>query len=69
MATHFSIIAWRIPWTEKPGGLQSTGLQRVGQLSEHACKHALSKSIGTIFLEHEFLGLCIVFGDNMLLHV
>ena len=30
MATHFSIFAWRIPWTEEPGGLQSTGLQRVG---------------------------------------
>ena len=29
MATLFSILAWRIPWTEKPGGLQSTGLQRV----------------------------------------
>ena len=27
---HFSILAWRIPWTEKPGGLQSTGSQRVG---------------------------------------
>ena len=26
MATHFSILAWRIPWTEEPGGLQSTGL-------------------------------------------
>ena len=31
MATHSSILAWRIPWTEEPGGLQSTGLQRVGQ--------------------------------------
>ena len=30
MATHSSILAWRIPWTEKPGGLQSKGLQRVG---------------------------------------
>ena len=30
MATHSSIFAWRIPWTEKPGGLQSMGLQRVG---------------------------------------
>ena len=30
LATHSSILAWRIPWTEKPGGLQSTGLQRVG---------------------------------------
>ena len=29
MATHFSILAWRIPWTEEPGGLQSMGLQRV----------------------------------------
>ena len=27
MATHFSILAWRIPWTEEPGGLQSMGSQ------------------------------------------
>ena len=31
MATHFSVLAWRIPWTEEPGGLQSVGLQIVGQ--------------------------------------
>ena len=30
MATHSSILAWRIPWTEEPGGLQSRGSQRVG---------------------------------------
>ena len=30
MATHSSILPWRIPWTEKPGGPQSMGLQRVG---------------------------------------
>ena len=30
MATDSSILAWRIPWTEEPGGLQSMGLQRVG---------------------------------------
>ena len=30
MATHSSILAWRIPWTEDPGGLQSMGSQRVG---------------------------------------
>ena len=30
MATHSSILAWRIPWTGVPGGLQSMGLQRVG---------------------------------------
>ena len=29
MATHSSILAWRIPWTEEPGGLQSIGVQRV----------------------------------------
>ena len=30
MATHSSILAWKIPWAEEPGGLQSTGSQRVG---------------------------------------
>ena len=30
MATHCSILAWKIPWTEEPGRLQSMGLQRVG---------------------------------------
>ena len=29
-ATHSSILAWKIPWTEEPGGLQFMGLQRVG---------------------------------------
>ena len=31
MATHSSILAWRIPWTKEPAGLQSMGSQRVGQ--------------------------------------
>ena len=31
MATHSSILAWRIPWTEEPGGLQSMGSQRIRQ--------------------------------------
>ena len=30
MAIHSSILAWKIPWTEEPGGLQSIGSQRVG---------------------------------------
>ena len=30
MATHSSILAWRIPWTEEPGRLQFMGLQRIG---------------------------------------
>ena len=32
MATHSSILAWRIPWTEEPGGIQSMGSQRVRHL-------------------------------------
>ena len=31
LATHSSVLAWRIPWTEEPGGLQPIGLRRVGQ--------------------------------------
>ena len=31
MVTHSSVLAWRIPWTEEPGGLWSVGLQRVGR--------------------------------------
>ena len=30
MTLHSSILAWRVPWTEKPGGIHSMGLQRVG---------------------------------------
>ena len=30
MATHSSVLAWEIPWTEEPGGLQTIGSQRVG---------------------------------------
>ena len=38
MAAHSSILAWRIPWTEEPGGLQSTGSQRIGHdRSDLAC--------------------------------
>ena len=37
MSTHSNILAWRIPWTEEPGRLQSMGLQRVGHdlVTEH----------------------------------
>ena len=41
MATHSSILAWRIPWTEEPGRLQSMGSQSVGH-AEHT--HKVSKS-------------------------
>ena len=41
-ATHSNILAWRVPWTEEPGGLQFTGLQRVGP--DCATKHIHNKS-------------------------
>ena len=41
MATHSSILAWEIPWTEKPGGVQSIGSHRVGHdWSNLACTYA-----------------------------
>ena len=36
MVTHSSILAWEIPWTEEPGGLQFTGSQSQTQLSTHS---------------------------------
>ena len=40
MATHFSILAWRMPWTEEPNGLQSMGLQSQTRLSNfHLLTH------------------------------
>ena len=41
-ATHSSILAWRIPWTEEPGGLQSTGSQRVEHDTDEAHITSLS---------------------------
>ena len=38
MATHFRVLAWRIPWTEEPGGLQSMGSQRVRHTRTHEPK-------------------------------
>ena len=41
MAAHSSILAWRIPWTEKPGGLQSTQFRKESDMTEvtqQACK-------------------------------
>ena len=39
MATHFIILAWKIPWTEEPGGLQSRDVQRVGYNWAHTHTH------------------------------
>ena len=52
MAPHFSTLAWKIPWTEEPGRLQSMGSQRVGHdwatsLSLFTFMHALEKDMVT----------------------
>ena len=51
MTTHHSTLAWRIPWTEEPGGLQSTGSQRVRHDGSNlARRHALLKQkVGQLF--------------------
>ena len=62
MATHSSILAWEVPWTEEPGRLQSTGLQRVG----HDGRDLAYDSTGNpwkfkfpIFLEEEVRQMCV----------
>ena len=51
MATHCSILAWRFPWTERLGGLQSMGSQRVGH--DCATKQQIGKVESTSSLEEE----------------
>ena len=48
MATHSSILAWRIPWTEEPDGLQSIGSQRDTRLSTHARRINPTNSLLTL---------------------
>ena len=52
MATHCSTLAWKILWMEKPGGLQSKGLQRVG--------HDLATNTSTFFTLKVGPGVCLV---------
>ena len=44
IATHSSILDWRILWTEEPGGLQSMGSQRT-EAAEHACTQAINTTL------------------------
>ena len=55
MATHASILAWRIPWTEESGRLQSAASQRVG-------RDLVTKHTGT---QTSFLTSCILFLDRL----
>ena len=58
MATHSSILAWEIPWTEEPGGLQSLESQRVGH--NWVTKHSTAQSIkmNMCFIAQLYLTLC-----------
>ena len=61
MATHSSILAWRIPWTEEPGSLQSMGSQRVGLSDQTTVSNqdtaALSRIGGPEITDAKFTGL------------
>ena len=56
MATHSSILAWRIPWMEEPGGLQSTGSQRVGHDWATSLTHSQGCTTITTIWKHQFSG-------------
>ena len=61
MATHSSVLAWRIPWTEQPGRLQSMGSQRLEHdRSDLAHTHAVCPRGGTFALHQLEMNICVV---------
>ena len=64
MATRSSILAWRIPWTEEPGGLQSIGLQRVRH--DWATKHFTASRNKYLFLYTRFWSLSYSWNSTIL---
>ena len=60
MATHPSTVAWEIPWTEEPGGLQSTGLQRVRHDWAHTHRNIAGRK-DSVYQYHWHLGLLTSF--------
>ena len=67
MASHSSYPAWRIPWTEKPGWLQSIGSHRVRHNSSYlASMHAMSNFQSfRIELQYPELGYCVTRGEHI----
>ena len=60
VATHLSIVAWRIPWTEEPGGLQSLGLQSQTRLSDlKKKKKALDQCVSRKLAVSNHIPLCV----------
>ena len=58
MVNHSSILAWRSPWTEEPGGLQPIGLQRVGDT--HIYTHTHTHTHTHIYV-HTHIHVCVFF--------
>ena len=71
MATHSSILSWRIPWTEEPGGLQSVGLQRVRHDGAHTHTHTHThfKWFSNVYTASKALTFPRVKGDILLVLV
>ena len=68
MATHSSILAWRIPWREEPGGLQSKGSQRVGHdwaTNTNSFHHCIHKSVFCISIPALKIGISTIFLDSV----
>ena len=60
MVTHSSILAWEIPWTEEPGGLQPTDLQSPAGLREQACtRTSLSYAHAFVDQRYSIMTLCL----------
>ena len=57
MATHSSILAWKIPRTEEPGRLQSMGLQRIGCDWAHTCTHTHTPGITLLWFQFCLLNI------------
>ena len=60
MATHFSVLTWRIPWTEEPGRIQPTGLKRVRHMTEQLTLSLLLILTTTPQGRNSFLRIIIV---------
>ena len=67
MATHSSIPAWKIPWTEEPGGRQSMGSHRVGHDRATCILHSIyARSAGRTCTRGAVSGMCRVLGRHQL---
>ena len=62
MAKHSSILAWKVPWTEKPDKLQSMGLQKVGHdlVTDHVCTYFTEVKVKKIIKSSQIFSLIII---------